>query len=71
MVNQYQHLTMTKRNELLKLLQKFEELFDVILVTWKTDPVDFELKKVQSQSACEYIQHQSYTNKCLKKRLNV
>ena len=44
MENQCQHLTMTKRNEVLKLLQKFEELFNGKLVTWKTYPVDFELK---------------------------
>ena len=33
--NQFQHLTETQRNELLKLLQKNEELFDKILGTWK------------------------------------
>ena len=44
MKNQCQHLTETQRNELLKLLQIFEELFDVTLVTWKTDPVYFKLK---------------------------
>ena len=71
MENQYQHLTMTQRNELLKLLQKFEELFDGTLGTWKTDPVDFKLKRVQIQSASDYTQYQSYTNKCFKKRLNV
>ena len=43
--NQCQHLTMTQRNELLKLLQKSEELFDGTLVTWKTDPAGFELKE--------------------------
>ena len=43
--NQCQHLTMTQWNELLKLLQTFEGFFDVTLVTWKTDPVDFELKE--------------------------
>ena len=32
------------RNELIRLLQKFEELFDGILGTWETYPVDFELK---------------------------
>ena len=32
---------MTQRNELLKLLQIFEELFDGTLGTQKTDPVDF------------------------------
>ena len=45
MKTQCQHLTMTQRNELLQLLQIFEELFDVTLGTWKTDPVNFGLKK--------------------------
>ena len=45
MENQCQHLTTTQRNELLKLLQKFEELFDGTTVTRETDPVDFELKE--------------------------
>ena len=36
---------MTQRNELLKLLQKFEELFDVTLGPCKIDPVDFELNE--------------------------
>ena len=44
MKNQYQHLTQTQRNELLKILQKIELLLYGTLVTWKTDPVDFELK---------------------------
>ena len=35
---------MSQRNELLKLLQKFEEFFDGTLGTWKTGPVDFKLK---------------------------
>ena len=39
-----QHLTMTQRNDLLKLLPKFEDFSDRKLGTWKTDPVDFELK---------------------------
>ena len=41
---QCQHLTMTQRNELLKLLHKFEDFFDGKLGTWKTDPIDFKLK---------------------------
>ena len=44
METQCQHLTMTQRNELLKLLQRFKELFDGTLGTWKIYPVDFELK---------------------------
>ena len=35
----------TQHNELLKLLQKFEELFDGTLGPWKTYPVDLELKE--------------------------
>ena len=38
MKNQCQHLTRVQRNELLKVLQKFEE-FDVTIGTWKIDPV--------------------------------
>ena len=36
---------MTQRNYLLKLLQKYEDLFDGTLRTWKTDPVYFKLKE--------------------------
>ena len=44
MENQCQHLTMTQRNDLLKLIHKFKELFDGTLGISKKDPVDFELK---------------------------
>ena len=45
MKNKFQHLIETQRNELPKLLQKPEEIFDGTLGTWKIDPVDFELKE--------------------------
>ena len=45
MENLCQYLTMTQRIELLKLLQKFEELFDETLGAWKIDPVDLRLKE--------------------------
>ena len=45
MKNQCQHLTETQRNELLKLLPKSEELFDVTLGNCKKDQVGFELKE--------------------------
>ena len=35
MKTQCQNLKMTQRNEYLKLLQKFEELFNGTLRTWK------------------------------------
>ena len=47
MENQCQHMTEVQRNEFLKLLQKIEEFFNGTLVTWKTDPVDFELKEYE------------------------
>ena len=45
MKNQCQNLTITQRNELLKLLQKSKEFFNGTLGTWKKYPVDFELKE--------------------------
>ena len=44
METQCQHLTMTQSNNLPKLLQRFKKLLDEALGTWKTDPVDSELK---------------------------
>jgi hypothetical protein len=38
------HLEKDEQRQLLKLLQKVEELFDGSLGTWKTDPVNLELK---------------------------
>ena len=45
MGTQCQHLTMAKCNELPKLLQKFDKLFDGTLGTWTPDPVYFKLKE--------------------------
>ena len=45
MENQCHHLKELQRNKLTKLLQKFEELSNRKLDTWKTDPVYFELKQ--------------------------
>ena len=42
METQCQNMTIKQRNELLKTLRKFEELFDGTLGTWKTDPADFD-----------------------------
>ena len=43
-VEECSHLSKHEQGQLLKLLQKFENLFDGTLGTWKTDPVDLELK---------------------------
>ena len=43
-VEECKHLSTTEQGQLLKLLQKFEDLFDGTLGTWKTDPVNLELK---------------------------
>ena len=37
-------LTACEQIELLKLLQKFEDLFDGTLGSWKSDPIDLELQ---------------------------
>ena len=44
MIEQCQHLTATDRHRILHLLNKFEDLFDGTLGTWKTTTVDLELK---------------------------
>ena len=44
METQCQHLTITQQNELLKLLQTSQQLFDGKFGTWITYPVDFDLK---------------------------
>ena len=71
METQCQHLTVTQNNDLIKLLHSIEELFDETIVTYKIDPVDFELNRMQRQYACNHIQYQSCTRKCSKMRLNI
>jgi hypothetical protein len=43
-IEECMHLDKDKQKQLFKLLQKFEELFDGSLGTWKTDPINLELK---------------------------
>jgi hypothetical protein len=43
-VEECTHLEKDEQKQLLKLLQKFEELFDGSLGTWKTDPINLELE---------------------------
>ena len=44
MTEQYQHLTATERHRLIQLLKTFKNLFDGTLGTWKTTPIESELK---------------------------
>ena len=37
------HLTNNEKEQLHKLLVKYESIFDGTLGEWKTDPIDFEL----------------------------
>ena len=55
-VEECAHLSKDEQRQLLKLLQKFEILIDGTLGTWKTDPVDLELKdsKVKPYHAKPY-----------------
>jgi hypothetical protein len=43
-VEECTHLEQVERRQLLHLLQKYEDLFDGSLGTWKTDPIQLELK---------------------------
>ena len=71
MENQCQHLTMTQRNEFLKLLPKIEELFDGTLSTWKTDPVDLNLKEVAEPICLRPFPVPKVHKDFFKRRLNV
>jgi hypothetical protein len=43
-VEECTHLEQAERTQLLHLLQKYEDLFHGSLGTWKTDPIQLELK---------------------------
>jgi hypothetical protein len=43
-VEECTHLEQSERRQLLHLLQKYEDLFDGSLGTWRTDPIQLELK---------------------------
>jgi hypothetical protein len=43
-VQECTHLTKAAQRQLLKRLQKYEDLFDGSLGTWKTTPIQLELK---------------------------
>jgi hypothetical protein len=44
LLDEFTHLEQSERRHLLHLLQKYEDLFDGSLGTWKTDPIQLELK---------------------------
>ena len=48
MISENQLLDSEQKSELLKLLKKFEHLFDGTLGHWKTDPIDIKLKDPNS-----------------------
>ena len=47
-----QHLKVTKKEQLLILLKKYESLVGGILGTWDMNLVDFELKEVSKPILC-------------------
>ena len=49
MVSKCTHLTHEEKEDLKKLLFKFEPLFDGTLGTWKTEPIDLELKDPEAK----------------------
>ena len=50
---QCQHLTSTESHRLLHRVNKFEDLFDCKLGTWKTTPVDLEVKD-KAKTVCSW-----------------
>ena len=66
MNRKYQHLLLDQCNGLLRLLQKFEDLFNETLGTWEMDPIYFELKKDKKGFSWDRTPYQSYVNKCSK-----
>ena len=63
--NQFQHLTETQHNQLLKL---FKIVRVVILNTWSKENRFSRLRNISSGFVQDHIQYQSYTNKCLKRK---
>jgi hypothetical protein len=49
------HLEPADQRQLLRTLQKYEELFNGPLGTWKTDPIQLELK----DSKCPALSHKT------------
>ena len=70
MKNQCLKLIETQHNKLLKLLQKIEELFYETLGTWKTDPVDFELKEY-AKTVCSRPYHLPKLHKEMFKNMDI
>ena len=68
---QFHYPTEIQCNELLKLLQKTEELLDGTLGTWKTDPVDFELKEYANPICSRTYPVLKVHKKCLKSKFNI
>ena len=71
MENQCQHITELQRNELLKLLQNFEDLFDETLGTWARYPVDFELKEYAEPILSRIYTVLKVHEEMFKNRLNI
>ncbi len=60
------HLNSTKKEMLLELLNKFEQLFDGTLGHWRTKPVSFQLKdRVTTPYHGELSQYPKYTKMSL------
>ena len=53
------HLSQNEQNELLEVLQEFEDLFDGTLGDWNTEPVNFEFR---IEEWCKAVSQQSFPN---------
>ncbi len=55
------HISADQQKKLLKLLMKYESLFDGTLGDWRTKPVSFQLKEIASPYHGQASQYQKYT----------
>ena len=62
------HLSVPDQEKLLKLLTKFEDLFDGTLGDWDTEPVSLKLKEVQNRITAGLFQLQKPTRKPSRRR---
>ena len=71
MENQCQYVIEVQRNELLKLLQKLEELFNGRIGTRKTDSEDFKFKEDAKTICSRPYPVPKVHKKCFKRSLNI
>ena len=63
------HLNIEERNQLLSLLKKVEDLYDITLRYWVKDPLDLELNPYSKLSNWKYCPFRIINKKTFRKEL--